>query len=56
DGGWGYFSFDDGEGKLKEKATPFARASCFECHDKKAALDHVFTQFYPVLRAAQPRK
>jgi len=48
--GWAYFSFDDGKQKLKDKATPFPRTSCFNCHHEKAATDHVFTQFYPVLR------
>jgi hypothetical protein len=49
--GWAYFSFDGGKGTLQDKATPFPRESCFKCHDDKAATDHVFTQFYPVLRA-----
>ncbi|MBI3413890.1 MAG: cytochrome P460 family protein [Verrucomicrobia bacterium] len=53
--GWAYFSFDDGKGKRKDKAAPFPRSSCFECHHQKAATDHVFTQFYPVLRDL-PRK
>lgn len=52
--GWAYFSFDGDNGTRKDKAKPFPRASCFECHDKKAATDHVFTQFYPVLQAAKP--
>ena len=52
--GWAYFSFDDGN-KQKDKATPFPRSACFDCHHQKAATDHVFTQFYPVLRAL-PRK
>jgi hypothetical protein len=50
DGGWAYFSFDDKSGKPKDKARPFPNASCFDCHHQKAATDHVFTQFYPVLR------
>jgi hypothetical protein len=53
--GWAYFSFDDGKGKRKDKATPFPRSACFDCHHQKAATDHVFTQFYPVLRTL-PRK
>ncbi len=55
DDGWAYFSFDDEKGKRKDKATPFPRSACFDCHHQKAATDHVFTQFYPVLRAL-PRK
>jgi hypothetical protein len=53
--GWAYFSFDDGKDKQKDKATPFPRSACFDCHHQKAATDHVFTQFYPVLRTL-PRK
>src|SRR4051795_7722547 len=49
--GWAYFSFADGPGKTKDKARPFPTAACFDCHHQKAADDHVFTQFYPVLRA-----
>jgi hypothetical protein len=49
--GWAYFSFNDGPGKTKDKARPFPTAACFDCYHQKAADDHVFTQFYPVLRA-----
>lgn len=48
--GWAYFTFTEKEGKLKDKSQPFAKASCYDCHHSKAATDHVFTQFYPVLR------
>ena len=51
---WAYFSFDEGNGKLRSKAQPFASDRCWTCHNQKAATDHVFTQFYPVLRAAAP--
>lgn len=54
--GWAYFSFDGAKGQRKEKATPFPNSRCYDCHHEKAATDHVFTQFYPVLRAAQPQK
>jgi hypothetical protein len=54
EGGWGYFGFTE-RGKLKEKADPFPQNNCWSCHDQKAATDHVFTQFYPVLRAAAPK-
>ena len=50
EGGWAYFSFDDKSGKRKDKARPLPNASCYDCHHQKAATDHVFTQFYPVLR------
>lgn len=52
EGGWAYFSFDDKSGKPKGKAQPFPQASCYDCHHQKAATDHVFTQFYPVLRTS----
>jgi hypothetical protein len=48
--GWAYFSFDEADGKPKAKARPFPSSSCWSCHHQKAATDHVFTQFYPVLR------
>jgi hypothetical protein len=51
---WAYFSFDGPDGKLKDKARPFSEETCWSCHHQKAATDHVFTQFYPVLRAARP--
>lgn len=54
DGGWGYFNFTERPGVLKAKADPFPKNVCWSCHDQKAATDHVFTQFYPVLRAAAP--
>lgn len=52
-GGWAYFGFTDMGGNTLAKAKPFPEASCLSCHQKKAATDHVFTQFYPVLNAAR---
>ena len=49
-GGWGYFNFTE-RGALKPKADAMPQETCWACHDKNAATDHVFTQFYPVLRA-----
>jgi hypothetical protein len=37
---------------LKDKAKAFPTAVCASCHQASAAEDMVFTQFYPVLRAA----
>ena len=56
-GGWAYFSFSNGTASsYKEKAEPFpASAGCVACHKQNAATDNVFTQFYPVLRAARPK-
>jgi hypothetical protein len=54
-GGWAYFGFTDREGKPLAKAKPFPESSCLSCHQKKAATDLVFTQFYPVLNAARAK-
>jgi cytochrome P460 len=55
-GNWGYFSFmgDDGKALASAKAQP--TAACNVCHQQNAAEDWVFTQHYPVLRAAKPGK
>ena len=55
-GNWAYFSFTSGEGKpLKDTSKAFPASACNACHDLNAAEDWVFTQYYPVLRAAKPR-
>jgi len=55
-GNWAYFSFmgDDGKALASAKAQP--TAACNNCHQQNAAEDWVFTQHYPVLRAAKPAK
>jgi tetratricopeptide (TPR) repeat protein len=53
--GWAYFTFSDGSGKTKAKAEPAKKSACYDCHRDKGAEDHVFTQFYPVLKAARAR-
>lgn len=53
-GNWGYFSFGH-KYPLKKEAAPNATASCNDCHQANAKADFVFTQYYPVLRAAMPR-
>jgi hypothetical protein len=51
--GWGYFEFRDVEGRQTSKASALpSTAGCVACHRDRAALDQVFTQFYPVLRTA----
>jgi hypothetical protein len=57
EGGWAYFNFSNGMGSpYRDKAEPFpASAGCVACHKQNAATDNVFTQFYPVLRAAKPK-
>ena len=55
EGGWAYFNFTEGGGKIKAKADPFPQNACWSCHHVNASTDHVFTQFYPVLRAVAPK-
>ncbi len=51
-GNWAYFSFGH-EYPLAETAEPFPAAACNACHLASAADDFVFTQYYPILRAAR---
>lgn len=46
--GWGFFNFG---GDATTAAKVPGQAACYSCHATKAAFDHVFTQFYPPLRA-----
>lgn len=56
-GNWGYFRFTDEEGgPPKRVAAPLPVEACSACHQQNAAEDLVFTQFYPVLRAARGRR
>jgi hypothetical protein len=52
-GGWVYYSFGHNLPPYAETATAFAAESCNACHAANADTDFVFTQFYPVLRAAK---
>ena len=53
-GNWAYFSFTNKEGgDLKDRADAFPTAACNACHSSAAKDDPVFTQYYPVLRAAR---
>jgi hypothetical protein len=69
-GNWAYYSFTtpgspmEGDemraamhagAPLKDKAPAFPTAVCASCHQASAAEDMVFTQFYPVLRAAKAK-
>ncbi len=50
-GNWAFFSFSSPDHKtLATKAKAFPTESCSACHEKAAADDFVFTQYYPVLR------
>lgn len=51
-GNWAYFSFGH-KYPLKAKAKVQPAASCNDCHNGSADDDFVFTQYYPVLRAAK---
>ena len=51
-GNWAYFSFGH-KYPLKGKAKAQAASSCNDCHSGEADDDYVFTQYYPVLRAAK---
>ncbi len=53
-GGWAYFSFGHKTPPYAGMAKAFPTESCNACHESSAADDFVFTQFYPVLRAAKP--
>ena len=57
-GSWAYFSFTNSDHSLpyKKTAAAFPAQACNSCHQATAADDWVFTQFYPVLRAAKPVK
>jgi hypothetical protein len=53
-GNWAYFSFGHQPEPYAETAIAFPTDSCNSCHEGNAADDFVFTQYYPVLRAAKP--
>ena len=55
-GNWAYFSFMGDDGKALASAKAQATAACNACHQQSAVEDWVFTQHYPVLRAAKPAK
>lgn len=54
-GNWAYFSFGHHAPPYAPATKPMPLSSCSGCHQASAAQDFVFTQFYPVLRAARPR-
>ncbi len=56
-GGWAYFSFGHvAESEYAKTAKSFPAESCNSCHEASADTDFVFTQYYPVLRAAMPMR
>jgi len=52
-GNWGYFVFDNSS-NTNPRALRQNTNSCATCHLTHAATDSVFSQYYPVLRAAKP--
>ena len=54
-GHWAYFTFGHSY-PLADTAEAFPASACNACHEASAAEDFVFTQFYPVLRAAKGSK
>ncbi|MDH3666051.1 MAG: cytochrome P460 family protein [Paracoccaceae bacterium] len=53
-GNWAYFSFGHKPEPYNVTAMKQPYEACSACHEAIAADDFVFTQFYPVLRAAKP--
>lgn len=51
-GTWAYFSFGHSY-PLAEATQRLPTATCNSCHEASAADDFIFTQYYPVLRAAK---
>lgn len=54
-GNWAYFMFGM-EYPLSDTAAAKPTAECNACHQANAKYDWVFTQYYPVLRAAKPKE
>ena len=50
---WAYFSFGHKPEPYNATAKAMPTAACAACHTASAAEDMVFTQYYPVLRAAK---
>ena len=53
-GNWAYYTFGHQPEPYNPTATRQPAEACNACHEAAAAEDFVFTQFYPVLRAAKP--
>jgi hypothetical protein len=53
-GNWAFFTFGH-KYPLKAEATMQNATVCNSCHQTSAKKDYVFSQFYPVLRAAAPK-
>ncbi len=54
-GNWAYYTFGHHPEPYDATAVKQPAEACNACHEAVAAEDYVFTQFYPVLRAAKPK-
>ncbi len=54
-GNWAYYTFGHQPEPYNPTAEKQAAEACNACHESSAAEDFVFTQFYPVLRAAKSK-
>lgn len=52
-GGWAFFTFGHQLQPYQKTAALQPAENCSACHEANAAEDYVFTQYYPVLRAAK---
>ena len=52
-GGWAYYSFGHTPEPYADTTAAMPDAACAACHTAAAADDMVFTQYYPILRAAK---
>jgi hypothetical protein len=51
--GWAYYSFGHKPEPYADAGAAFPNAACAGCHTASAAEDMVFTQYYPILKAAK---
>jgi hypothetical protein len=47
---WTYYSFNGPGAERLSAAPPLENRGCISCHREHGETDHVFTQFYPVLK------
>lgn len=55
-GHWGFYSFTEPNAAPRATAALLPTASCNTCHQTGGKQDFIFTQYYPVLRAAAPAR
>ena len=52
-GGWAYYTFGHRPEPYADSTAAMPTAACAACHTAAAADDMVFTQYYPIIRAAK---